>query len=221
LLKRYLDSAKINNEKSADIKNFSSELKNLVDEIKSVLEYNDGKENYVLVYSDDSGVYCSKSLDKLVNKLKEIHCDEKDEKIEVFIHSLDEVLTIGSIVLNSEFEAQTYDLIRDYSISITDKYVCIPNNINMGDTIETVYSNDRYIVVNNLHSLDKFSNDTYKDSSVIAIPESVLDSNRDYKSQIEDIYMNRIKDIENPCAEPDIIMENYTSIPLVDIIKIE
>ena len=208
MLYKYIESNNI----KEDIK---VEVSNIINEIDTVYKYLDNTDNkYVITYSTGDRLYCCKNLHVLKSKLQE------HDLIEAAIYEIDSSDEICCITINSHNSVINYSLANCTEHYLYDKYVNIPNDIQIGDIIGTIYSEDKFIVINDTEKAQKFKNDLkYEDASVVVIPLGILDNSKDYKQQIEEIYINRINDIENPCAKPDILMENYITFKITDIIK--
>lgn len=215
ILKMYLESHHVI--KSLD-KLYVNTLQNIVNEISKVIEYVNGEcSNIILTYKTDTDLHCSSKLDKLLNKIGN---SVVDSSVEIDIHNIDTVEEIGYIILNDSRKLTGYCLTDGVDSDLYNCFVNIPNDIHIGDVVTAIGNDEKFIVVSNPILPSKFKSGlTYSDASVVVIPINLLDSNKDYKKQIEEIYTDRINNIENPYAKPDIIMEYYTSINLLEIQK--
>lgn len=92
-----------------------------------------------------------------------------------------------------------------------DKYIDIPNDITIGDIVTIHNSAEEYVVVydsklpKNLWDKSDYS----VDACITVCPKEVLDADRDYKEQIEEILAKRIQNVENNNTELDIIQVNH------------
>lgn len=215
ILKMYLESSNVT--KVLD-KLYISNLQNIVNEMSKVIEYIDGGcSDIILTYKTDTDLHCASNLDKLLAKISD---NTSDSIIEIDIHNINTVEEVGYIILNKDKKPTRYCLTDGVDCDLYNCFVNIPNDIHIGDVVTTIGNNEKFIVVSNTIMPNKFKNDlTYDDASIVVIPINLLDSNKDYKKQIEEIYTDRINNIENPYAKPDIIMKYYTSINLLEVHK--
>jgi hypothetical protein len=104
-----------------------------------------------------------------------------------------------------------------------DWYVDIPMKFSIGDKIKIHGEQEAWVVCydNEIPEQLKDKCDFF-DSCVTAVPESVLDSSRDYKEQIEEIIKNRIPDVQYYKEEVplDIIEEHHTHISITLVERI-
>lgn len=215
MLKMYLESK---DAIEALGKLYINDITNIIVEMEKVLNYINGSiDNIVLTYKTDTNLVCARKLDKLLDK---IGVDTIDDCIEVDINNIDEVEEIGYIVVSSEGTVIGYCLTHGVDSELYSQFVSVPNDLHIGDVVSHVGNEDKYIIVSNPILPSKFKSGlTYRDISVVVIPIELLDPEKDYKKQIEEIYTDRINNIENPCAKPDIIMEYYDTVNILNIQK--
>lgn len=215
LLQLYLESEDVKNSLRED---YISDIQKIVNEIEKITEYVYGEDNnIVLIYKSDNALYCSKKLDTLLEKIKE---QLDDRCIEVGIYDINSVEEVGCIIVDKNSKIEKYSLANAVDSNLYNYFINVPNDLHIGDIISTVDSNDKFIVVSNPITPNKFKDNlSYEDASVVVIPISLLNTDKDYKEQIEKIYTERINNIENPYAKPDIIMEYYDTISILNIQK--
>jgi hypothetical protein len=215
LLQLYLESEDVKNNLRKD---YISDIQKIVNEIGKINEYIYGEDdNIVLIYKNDTGLYCSRKLSTLLEKIKE----QIDGRcIEVGIYDVSSVEEIGYIIVDEDSKVEKYSLANEVDSELYNYFINIPNDLHIGDVVSTVDSDSKFIVVSNPIAPNKFKgNLNYDDASVVVIPINLLSIDKDYKEQIEKIYTDRINNIENPCAKPDIIMEYYDTINILNIQK--
>lgn len=188
-------------------------INEIIAEIKEINHIINGADDKILVYEGDIQTYCSKGLKNLIEK---IHI-ENNKVYNVDIHNIDTVEIIGCISLNNKYEPISYELESTKDNYIKNMYVNVPTDIKIGDIVYEVGSTTEYVVVNNISNCNMQLD--YTDDSIIVIPRCVLNSTEDYRKQIEKIYEIRISNIENPCAEPDIIMQNNMTLSIFNVTK--
>ena len=212
ILKMYVNNKEVIDELG---KSYIDDIKEIIEEMNEVIEYVNGKiDCVILTYKTDTDLICARRLSKLLDKVMIEDC------IEVDLYNIDEAEQIGYVIVNNNKEAISYCLTSGLDSDLYNKFVNIPNDLHIGDVVSTVGSDNKYIIVSNPILPNKFKNGlTYKDTSVVVIPIELLDPNSDYKKQIEEIYTDRINNIENPYAKPDIIMEYYTTVNILNIQK--
>lgn len=194
-------------------KQLVNNISDIIKEIEEIINIVNGDNSKILVYEGDIQTYCSKGLQGLIKKI-----NTKNNKIyNIDIHNIDTVEIIGCISLNDEYEPISYELESTKDNYIKNMYVNVPTDIKIGDIIYEVGSTTEYVVVNNISNCNIQLD--YTDDSIIVIPRSVLNNTEDYRKQIEKIYEIRISNIENPCAEPDIIMQNNMALSIFNVTK--
>lgn len=215
LLQLYLESDDVKNNLRT---NYINDIQKIIDEIGKINEYIYGEDdNIVLIYRNDTGIYCSKKLSTLLEKIKE---QLDGSCIEVDIYDVNSVEEIGCVIVDENSRVEKYSLANAVDSELYNYFITVPNDLHIGDVVSTVGSDDRFIVVSNPIAPNKFKgNLNYDDASVVVIPINLLSTDKDYKEQIEEIYTDRINNIENPCAKPDIIMEYYDTINILNIQK--
>ena len=215
LLQLYLESEDVKNSLRKD---YISDIQKIVNEIGKINEYIYGEDdNIVLIYKNDTELYCSKKLSTLLEKIKE---QLNNKCIEIGIYDISSVEEVGYIIVDENSKMEKYSLANAVDSDLYNYFITVPNDLHIGDIVSTVNSDDKFIVVSNPITPNKFKgNLNYDDASVVVIPISLLSTDKDYKEQIEEIYTERINNIENPYAKPDIIMEYYDTINILNIQK--
>lgn len=193
------------------------DIKHIIDEMGRILNYASGNcEEIVWIYRKYA-VYCSKKLDKLIDKIRE---NITDDSVEIGIYNVNTVEEIGCIVVNSNNEIVEYSLEDSIDSELYNHFIEVPNDLHIGDVVTTDDISGKVIVVSNPMTSNKFKgNLTYSDASIVVIPINLLDKDKDYKEQIEKIYTERISNIDNPYAKPDIIMEYSCAVNILNIQK--
>jgi hypothetical protein len=212
LFKMYRESDNISEYTCKNKEDFIRNIESLLVEISVINSIINGNSDYVLVCNCDDKIYCTNKLDRLIDKVEDL------SEYVTNINSLYTCETIGYIQTNADNKIIDYS-VEDYEGNeLKKQYVHIPNELHIGSVIKTVYSDDELIIVSNTDAANNIDCKlTYEDSSVVAIPKELLNSDEDYKQQIEKVYIDRINNIENPCAKQDIIMENYVTVYLTDV----
>lgn len=199
---------------------YTNNIRDIIDEMTKILEYINGSiDNTILTYKTDTNLICAKQLDRILDK---IGIESLEYYIEIDIHNIETVEEIGYITVDENGIIVNYCLTNGVDSELYNQFINVPNDLHIGDVVSSVINGAEYIVVSNPLIPSKFKSGlTYEDASVVVIPTFLLASDKDYRKQIEEIYTDRINNIENPCAKPDIIMENYMTLNILDIQKIK
>jgi anion-transporting ArsA/GET3 family ATPase len=212
LFKMYEQTENISEYTCKDKKRFLRNIETLLVEISAITNVVNGYSNSVLVCNCDDKTYCTNKLERLIDKVEDL------SEYVININSLNTCESIGYIKINADNSIIDYSIVDYENNELKKQYVHIPNELHIGSVIKTVYGDEELIIVSNTDAASNIDCKlTYEDSSVVAIPKELLDSTKDYKQQIEKIYIDRINNIENPCAKQDIIMENYVTVYLTDL----
>lgn len=195
-------------------------------------DYYDNKDNkYCYVSTSIVGnEYCSTKIEiifnnmiRTINKLgDELNLDDNYEHV-VHVFDIKSGRLMGKIrMTNGELMSACCEYSIDVEPSSTmNRYVNIPNDIEIGDIVYIADTEDKFVVVGipraNECLIDAMK---YSDETVSVVPISILNNEVDYKKQIEDVYRERIKNVEKP--EPffnDIIALNHFEIHITDVEK--
>lgn len=228
-LRVYLESAETKKELN---RNQMRDLQKIIDEINSLYVYIYGYiDNIVLVYKynaesigeDDEcacSVICSHTLSKLIDRVKESNSNIDKDRICVELHNIDEGRNIGYI--KTDLNGAIYEkyLENDISSDLYNEFIEIDTDLHIGDCIRTLYDDTEYVVINEPLTRTKFGGRLeYKDGFVAVVPKNVLNNEVSFKEQIEKVYAERISNIDNPLAKPDMIMENYITVSMLKITR--
>lgn len=216
---------------------FSKESKDEIDKILAniswvQLAYSGFYISYALLFTveDEYSIEnrCIKTLDKFIEMLNDKSLS-KNNKYEnrLEIIDLNTSKTVAYITLNDKNEVIDYALSNESQLvksEIQNSYVDIDYKFDRGDIVSIVGSDERYVVcyINDISEELKKDCDWF-DSSVAVIPESVLDSDKDYKEQIEEILKNRLERInsDGDYADLDIISKYHEHINITLIEKVD
>lgn len=196
---------------------YIKEIKGIIDEIRLIYEYIQGKDGYALVYKGETFLYCGSNYKIIEDNIRDSYC--KVDNITVDIYNMNTGLPVGSVTFNDGKAVEyTTDTEPDYVIK--SNFVNIPNDLVIGDIVTSVYSDEKFVVVKDNTVNKQFIPElVYDDNCIVVIPIGLLQQDRSFSKQIEGIYVTRINNIENPYAKPDIIMENYSTINIIDVEK--
>lgn len=200
------------------------ELKKIVSRLNVIIKYAyDKTDDIILVAKIKDRLLCAKNIDNIIRKINDDDelSTEVSDGLAVEIHNIYTVTQIGCMKVdvknNKILEASTVD---DIDSELYNTFIDVPSNIHMGDVVKTVGSDDEYIVINEPMQYSEFKSElTYNDSFIAVINKDILDSDKDYKKQIEEIYVNRINNIDNPLVRSDIIMDNYVTLNILEVEK--
>ena len=183
-----------------------------------------GAYNSIITFFDEcDNTQCFTSLGAAHKKLKTLGLSLGTNIIIMDGNDSSEVAYIDS---DENGDMISYTLCKPVNGRISelyDKYIDIPNDIKIGDTIKLCGNDIEYIVVADSKIPDKLKDRSeYSiDACITAVPKSVLDPSKDYKKQVEDILEHRIKNVDNEHEELDIISKEHEHFHLSIVEKVE
>lgn len=183
----------------------------------------DGTDYTVLIYRDRNtdNLYCAKNI----YKLKESNViEEYPATLEV--HNIQKPGIICYVNIDKDGEPTDYDVVNKENIEDTgleNKYVEIPNDIKVCDTIKVSNDNiqEEFIVVadSNIPDTIKENGADYFDASIVVVPKYIFtDTDKTYKEQIDEIVSKRINNLNDGL---DIISSSHEHIHLTVVEKIK
>lgn len=174
-------------------------INKIIEEVKNVIHLVHAKETAITFYTDDmTDLMCTNSFDKVIDILSKCEYDQWHDQ-SITVYDLDTAQPIMYLELNKECNIIRYNLCYE-SLDIINKYVYIPNNLDIGDKVKVreydgTLSNETYVVVNSSKLPDNLIEqaDYLCDSSIVVVPLSIFDNTDNLKQKISDILHDRIE----------------------------
>lgn len=203
----------------------------ILDDYKYILdalfEINKSIKPILLFYDEYDIARCFSSIDALDKKLTEdssLNCSgitliDGNTSNEIAYIELEKDKKYRKNILSYSLYKPVNDIISE----LYDKYIDIPNDLEVGDVVTIINDkeNKRYVITADSTLPDKLKeiSDYSVDACVTIIPEDVLDKNRNYKQQIEEILEKRKETYKDEIHELDIISREHDHIHLSFIEK--
>lgn len=203
-------------------------LKKLVNSINRVMLELDSKNDLAYILYDEDGLpICVKSLEIARNY-------NKENKLNIDLFNIDVIDLMESniennvkykLCLDEEFDIVGYSKCNtvntDDEFSITEAYVNIPNEFNVGDLVTINKSTDKYVVIATSEIPEHLIKECdFTDSCITVVPKYVLnDKTKGYKEQIEEIFKNRIKHVKQNEQCIDKLSTEHIHVNICDVEK--
>lgn len=217
--KEILESIDIN-DKIIKIKNTNYRNNMITEMIKMIdkISYITSKKSYntVILFTDGFGnKTCIKSIDDLSYLIENFDITLGSKYMSII--NCNYALKIADIIVDDNCQIIKFKLNSNNKHVISDKYVHIPLDIEIGDKIGLTLDTDvKYIVVNKHKYIEELKETyTYDDNYIDVVPESIIGN-----SISEDIIKRTIKDRINNIDNPeyvDILDDLSTSVNMICI----
>lgn len=204
-----------------------NQLRKIVSSINIDLLEMDNKNYIYMIYDEDGIPICVKNLEIARNY-------NKETKLNIDLFNIDVIdLMETDIVNNVKYRMcldEELDIVgyvkcntvnADEDFSITEAYVSIPNEFNVGDIVKIDKSNDKYVVIATSEIPEHLIKECdFTDSCITVVPKYVLnDKTKGYKEQIEEIFKNRIKHVKQNEQCIDKLSTEHIHVNICDVEK--
>jgi hypothetical protein len=179
--------------------------------------------------SEETGIITRTCCAKSLNNIKRIINNDGNTLYNnnLTIISLKDSKELAYIRLNDDLQVIDYSVPEDNKMIETSKlqsyFVDIPMEFEIGDIVVVAGDPERYVVCYDNVIPDNLKKKCdFMDSCITVVPESILDKNKSYKQQINDILASRIREIQfyRDAEQLDIISKYHEHICITLVEKV-